>query len=176
MQTPTPGQIAELTADDLDRLQESLRTLGSQVKAAEVAILREVDRRHIPLGDGMRTLEHWVIGRMDVDRSTAQSLVAVAKADSTKLDEMLVNEGVSFDRVALLAKAGEVTGVAVDASELAAAAGEFESRVDAALEQNEEFAGYVERLESGSVIEPIGGPGAADLLVSEIENFLRERD
>jgi hypothetical protein len=106
MQTPTPGQIAELTADDLDRLLESLRTLGSQVKAAEVAILREVDRRHIPLGDGMRTLEHWVIGRMDVDRSTAQSLVAVAKADSTKLDEMLVNEGVSFDRVALLAKAG----------------------------------------------------------------------
>ena len=50
MQTPTPGQIAELPADDLDRLLESLRTLGSQVKAAEVAILREVDRRQNPVG------------------------------------------------------------------------------------------------------------------------------
>ena len=78
--------------------------------------------------------------------------------------------------LALLAKAGEVTGVAVDASELSAAAAEFESRVDAALEQNEEFAGYVARLESESVIEPIDAPGAAHLLVSEIEDFLRERD
>ena len=78
--------------------------------------------------------------------------------------------------LALLAKTGEVTGVAVDASELAAAAAEFESRVDTALERNEEFAGYVERLETGSVIEPIDSPGAANLLVSEIEDFLRDRD
>jgi hypothetical protein len=107
METPKPAQITELTADDLDRLLESLRALGSQVKAAEVAILKEVDRRQIPLGDGMRTLEDWVIGRMDVDRSTARSLVAVANADCSELDEMLA-DGVSFDRVALLAKAGSI--------------------------------------------------------------------
>ncbi|MDH3250690.1 MAG: DUF222 domain-containing protein, partial [Acidimicrobiia bacterium] len=105
MNTPTPAQISEFTADELDRLLESLRDLGSRVKAVEVAVLREVDRRQIPLGDGMRTLEDWVIGRMDVDRSTARSLVAVTRADSGELDTMLT-DGVSFDRVALLAKSG----------------------------------------------------------------------
>ncbi len=105
MNTPTPAQIADFTADELDRLLESLRDLGSRVKAVEVAVLREIDRRQIPLGDGMRTLEDWVIGRMDVDRSTARSLVAVTKAGSGELDTMLA-DGVSFDRVALLAKSG----------------------------------------------------------------------
>lgn len=105
METPTPPQISEFTADELDRLLELLRDLGSRVKAVEVAVLREADRRQIPLGDGMRTLEDWVIGRMDVDRSTARGLVAVTRADSAQLDTMLA-EGVSFDRVALLAKSG----------------------------------------------------------------------
>jgi hypothetical protein len=106
MKTPNPNQISRMTADQLDQLLESLRAVGSQVKAVEVAILREVDRRQIPLGDGMRSLEDWVIGRMDVSRSTARDLVAVAKADSARLDEMLAGGGVSFDRVSLLAKAG----------------------------------------------------------------------
>ena len=106
METPTPAHISQMTADQLDQLLESSRALSSQVKAVEVAILREVDRRQIPLGDGMRTLEDWVIGRMDVSRSTARDLMAVAKADSARLDEMLAEEGVSFDRVSLLAKAG----------------------------------------------------------------------
>lgn len=95
-----------MTADQLDKLLKSSRALSSQLKAVEVAILREVDRRQIPLGDGMRTLEDWVIGRMDVTRSTARYLVAVAKADSVRLDEMLAKDGVSFDRVSMLAKAG----------------------------------------------------------------------
>lgn len=106
MEIPTPAQISQLSADQLDRVLESLRVLGSQVKAVEVILLREVDRRQIPLGDGMRTLEDWVIGRMDVNRSTARNLVAVAKADSAQLDGMLTEFGVSFDRVSLLAGAG----------------------------------------------------------------------
>jgi proteasome assembly chaperone (PAC2) family protein len=77
--------------------------------------------------------------------------------------------------LALLQRAATITGVSVDATELAVAAGEFQSRVDAALEQNEEFAGYVKRLESDAVVAPIDAPGAADLLVSEIEDFLRDR-
>ena len=75
METPTPDQIAELSADDLDLLLAALRAVGSQVKAVEVAVLREVDRRQIPLGDGMRTLEDWVIGRMDVDRSGSDARI-----------------------------------------------------------------------------------------------------
>ncbi len=55
------------------------------------------------------------------------------------------------------------------------AAAEFTTRVDAALERNEEFADYVRRLESG-VTEPMDSPAAANLLVSEIEDFLRDRD
>ncbi|MCB2224512.1 MAG: PAC2 family protein [Actinobacteria bacterium] len=78
--------------------------------------------------------------------------------------------------LALLEKAGEVTGVAVDTTELATAAAEFEARVDTALERNADFAAYVRQLEDESGVTPVDPASAGNLLVSEIEEFLRERD
>ncbi len=107
MEIPTPAQIARFTADELDQFLELLRGLGSTLKAAEIRTLREVDRRQIPLGDGMRTLEEWIVGRMDVAPETARKLASVARSDSAELDEMLAEQTVSFDRIAELARAGE---------------------------------------------------------------------
>lgn len=78
--------------------------------------------------------------------------------------------------LALLDHAASIAGVAVDTAELRMAADEFRSKVDAALEQNEGFAEYVERLETGLDVEPMDSPAAGDLLVTEIEDFLRYRD
>jgi len=76
--------------------------------------------------------------------------------------------------LALLERATSVTGTAVDTTELAAAAAEFHTRVDAALDSNDEFAEYVHRLEAGEeAFDPDPGGG---VLVSEIEDFLRHRD
>ncbi len=106
MQTPTLPDLATSTADDLEQMLDHLRSVGSRVRAMEAMILREVDRRQIPLGDGARSLRDWVVGRMDVSPSTADDLVSVARADSAQLDVLLLEEGISFDRVAQMARAG----------------------------------------------------------------------
>jgi hypothetical protein len=106
MEALSADQIAQLTSDQLDSLFESMRTAEAQLKAVQVRLVREVDRRQIPLGDGMRTLADWIVGRMDVSRHTARKLVGVARADSAALDRLLA-DGVSFERVAELAAAGE---------------------------------------------------------------------
>jgi proteasome assembly chaperone (PAC2) family protein len=77
--------------------------------------------------------------------------------------------------LALLTKAASVAGVDLDTSELAEAATEFDTRVDAALAQHEDFADYVRRLEEEAVLEPMEPNLAGGVLVTEIEEFLRER-
>ncbi|MCJ7726451.1 MAG: PAC2 family protein [Acidimicrobiia bacterium] len=76
--------------------------------------------------------------------------------------------------LALLDRAASVAGVAIDTTELAAAATEFHDRVDAALDSNDEFAEYVRRLEHDE--EPTDPGFGGGVLVSEIEDFLRHRD
>jgi len=77
--------------------------------------------------------------------------------------------------LALLTRAGSVAGINLDTTELATAATEFQSRVDSALEHNDEFAEYVRQLEDVSVTEPVEPTFTGDTLVSEIEDFLRDR-
>ena len=106
MEAFSADQIAQLTSDQLDALLDSVRIAEAQLKAVQVRLVREADRRQIPLGDGMRTLEDWMIGRLDVARSTARQIATVARVDLEQLDDLLA-DGVSFDRVAALAAAGE---------------------------------------------------------------------
>lgn len=79
--------------------------------------------------------------------------------------------------LALLRQAAAVLEVAVDTAELAKVAEEFQGRVDAAMAENETFLSYVRRLEAEAQpplptrLDPKGG----DRLISEIEQFLRER-
>jgi len=79
--------------------------------------------------------------------------------------------------LALLDKAAGVLGVAIDTAELSKVAEEFQARVDAAMAENETFLSYVQRLEAEAGaphparLDPKGG----DRLISEIEQFLRER-
>jgi proteasome assembly chaperone (PAC2) family protein len=79
--------------------------------------------------------------------------------------------------LALLNKAAEVLELAIDTAELAKVADEFQGRVDAAMAENETFLAYVRRLEAEARsplptrLDPKGG----DRLISEIEQFLRDR-
>ena len=78
--------------------------------------------------------------------------------------------------LALLERATGVAGVGIDTTELATVAGEFDARVDAALERSEEFADYVRQIEEEGAERPVDPMIAGDQLVSEIEDFLRERE
>jgi hypothetical protein len=70
-------------------------------------VIREADVRQLPLGDGCRTLSEWVSGRADVDRSTADAPVRVARRDDIELDEALATGRAGFDRVSVAARTGE---------------------------------------------------------------------
>ena len=77
--------------------------------------------------------------------------------------------------LALLDRAARILDIRVDATELAEVSGEFESRVDAAMADSDEFAGYVRRLEalSGEAAPDFNASDAAEL-ISEVEDFLKE--
>ncbi|NNC91358.1 MAG: PAC2 family protein [Acidimicrobiia bacterium] len=76
--------------------------------------------------------------------------------------------------LALLGRAARILDITVDATELARVAGEFESRVDAAMSASEDFSAYVERLESLTLGgDPDFDPSDAADLISEVEDFLK---
>lgn len=77
--------------------------------------------------------------------------------------------------LALADKAAEVMEIPIDTSELAAVAADFERRVDEAMSQNEEFIGYVRRLEHEAASDVPIDPGGSAHLISEIEDFLKGR-
>ena len=73
---------------------------------------------------------------------------------------------------ALAVKASNLTGVPLDIGDLTAASRQFLSTVDAAIEENEELAEYIEQLEQEATsLRGDEGPE----LVEEIERFLRGR-
>ncbi len=80
--------------------------------------------------------------------------------------------------LALLNQAATAFGISIDTTELARVAEEFQSRVDEAMAENESFVAYVRRLEKESTGVPSGiiDPRESDQLISEIEQFLRNRD
>ena len=76
--------------------------------------------------------------------------------------------------LALLDKTARILDISVDATELAEVAGEFESRVDAAMAASDEFTSYVRRLETLQSGSPEFTRSDAADLISEVEDFLKE--
>ena len=81
--------------------------------------------------------------------------------------------------LALVRKLEGVVGVAVDASELETAAGEYERQVNRAVESDPDVQAFVERLERAAAedeepTDPDSLP-SGDLLAREFQRFLRQR-
>lgn len=76
--------------------------------------------------------------------------------------------------LALLGAARSILAVDLDLGELEQVARDFEERVDEALDENEDLVGYVRRLEESDDDTTID-PARSARLISEIENFLKER-
>lgn len=73
---------------------------------------------------------------------------------------------------ALAIKASELLGLSLDIDDLASRARQFRDTVDEALEENVELQQYVEQLENEAAEE---NEEHAELLVEEIEDFLKDR-
>ena len=80
--------------------------------------------------------------------------------------------------LALVRKLEGLVGVAVDASELEEAAGEYERRVNVAVQSDPEVQAFVERLEQVTSEEAVEEPGplpSGDTIARDLQRFLRQR-
>lgn len=77
--------------------------------------------------------------------------------------------------LALLRSASDILQIDLDLDELGQVAQDFETRVDEAMDENQDLVGYVRRLEESADEDTPLDPGRSARLISEIENFLRDR-
>jgi len=80
--------------------------------------------------------------------------------------------------LALVRKLEGLVGVAVDASELESAAGDYERQVNLAVQSDPEVQAFVERLEQAAGEEPSEEPGSlpsGDTIARDLQRFLRQR-
>lgn len=99
----------DITTDRLEgRLLRAEATIA-RMRTAQMTILREIDRRQVPLADGCRSMVEWVTGRLDVSPETAKILVSTSRRlESLPAVERTVAGGaVSFDRAAAIARIAE---------------------------------------------------------------------
>jgi proteasome assembly chaperone (PAC2) family protein len=80
--------------------------------------------------------------------------------------------------LALVRKLEGLVGVAVDATELETAAGDYERQVNVAVQSDPEVQAFVERLEQAAESEPDEEPGSlpsGDTIARDLQRFLQQR-
>jgi hypothetical protein len=96
------GVTAHLDDHSTDRLQQALRAAEFEIarlRASQSVILSELDRRQVAMADGARTLTEWTAAALDVEPSTARSLV-----DASRMESVAGAELCSFDRSVAMAR------------------------------------------------------------------------
>ena len=92
--------IETATNDQIE--QELLRSEAAigRIRATQLVLLREVDRRQMPTASGCGSLGEWVRGRLDVAPETARDLVATSKHLQAlpDVEDAVATGEVGFDR------------------------------------------------------------------------------
>lgn len=98
--------LQEFSSDDLEQLLLRDESIVARVRAHQMPIIAELDRRQIPHADGCRSMQEWAASRLDVTPETAAALVSTAKrlTDKPYLAAALMDGDVSFDRVVAAAR------------------------------------------------------------------------
>jgi hypothetical protein len=96
----------DLTTDTLEQQLLNAESTIARMRAAQMTIIREIDRRQTPLADGCRSTAEWVTARLDVAPETAKTLVATARRlEALPTVETATEAGsISFDRAVALAR------------------------------------------------------------------------
>ena len=88
----TSGEIGQLLLGDEAQI--------ARLRARQMVVLREVDRRQLPSVGGCGLLGEWVRGRLDVAPETARDLVATTKhlLELPDVEEAVATGVIGFDR------------------------------------------------------------------------------
>jgi hypothetical protein len=104
------------TTDRIEtRLVEIESTIG-RLRAIQVELLGEIDRRQAPLADGCRTLAEWVCSRLDVAPETGRLLSRMVHSDAGAVTDELAGGDVSFDRACELIRLSNPTPSEIEGS------------------------------------------------------------
>ena len=97
---------ATLTMDVIEQQMLHAETTIARMRAAQMVLIREADRRQAPLSDGCRSMAEWVTGRLDVGPETAKTLVATARRLETlpNVENTVKDGSISFDRTSAVAR------------------------------------------------------------------------
>ncbi|MFQ5522663.1 MAG: hypothetical protein ACE5F5_03690, partial [Acidimicrobiia bacterium] len=101
-----------VTTDQLEQQLVSDEELVARLRARQLEILEELDRRQIATADGSRSMAEWVAARLDVGPDTAKRLVGTMRRTCERPDlREALTDGVSLDRIEALSRISEEVGL-----------------------------------------------------------------
>lgn len=100
------GSNDTLTMDTIEQRLARGEAAIARIRAAQMILIREADRRQAPAADGCRSLVEWVTGRLDVSPDTARTLVSTTRRlEGLPIVESGAADGsITFDRAAAVAR------------------------------------------------------------------------
>jgi hypothetical protein len=96
----------DLTTDAIEQRLINAEASIARIRAAQMVLIREADRRQAPMADGCRSMAEWVTGRLDVSPETAKALVSTSRRlEALPTVGTAARDGlISFDRTTVVAK------------------------------------------------------------------------
>jgi len=96
----------DLTTATIEEQLLGYEAIIARSRAAQMSLLRELDRRQVAMRDGHRSLREWATGKMDVAPETARVLVSTARRleDLPDVDEAVACGEIGFDRAAAVSR------------------------------------------------------------------------
>ncbi|MEN8234021.1 MAG: DUF222 domain-containing protein, partial [Actinomycetota bacterium] len=95
-----------LTTDAIEQQLLNGEAAIARIRAAQMMLIGEMDRRQTHTADGCRSMVEWVTGRLDISSDTARKLVTTAKRlEALPTVTAAAQEGtVTFDRTWAIAR------------------------------------------------------------------------
>ncbi len=142
--------FSDHSVDELEQFVTGIERVMGRGRVAQMAALREIDRRQTPLVDGCRSLTEWVTGRLDVAPDTAKTLVNTARRlDALPIVEQAAAAGeLTYDRtvaVARLAQPCDEETVLEDSAGFDVAGIHRQAAYRRRMSSNQEHQGFQER-------------------------------
>ena len=98
--------VETATSDEIEQSLLRSESVIARERAAQMVLLREVERRQMPTAAGCRSLGEWVAGRLDVAPETARDLVATTRRleDLPDVEDAVGSGEIGFDRAVAIGR------------------------------------------------------------------------
>jgi hypothetical protein len=99
-----PSDLTGHTTDALEQRLVAAETLIARLRADQTRVLRIMDARQVPTGDGYRSLGDWTAAGLDVTPETSARLIRLATVRHQRIDRAVAAGEITFDRAVELTR------------------------------------------------------------------------